>query len=515
MREYEQLRFDKIAETELPARERLFVARYDLYSAPRRAWYKFTPEMDLEKRFNVTGCPTVAFVPRHCNGFTEWCVQGKDPTNDQIEILGCENFKEQCTGVTFWNGEGSLSKWINDKVKSEGEPKISPFLRTYAEQGEWLARRERTTCNTHFRNVYMSQAFPAFAERGFLAMETPKEMQDWFLDFHKRHEKSRRKEFWDAESTQLSYHEVQTSFIDLDRARADKERMANEYIKPIVEKWSNESPLELTSFYGIREYPNKSWLRQHVDRIDTHVLSVTFTIDKRDLKGDEKPWHLQVTDWNGDQVRYVHPPGTMILYESSKLPHGRPEPNQSGVHLGAFMHFKPVNMHGSDAKKWDEIAKVARRNVAIHQDNAHYRSTASVEPKNPVFSEVSYGDNTRWTHLDEEPSEDDVESTQFTVRFKNEADRSMQLYWWEAEGATPVFQGRAWPGAGFDINTYPGHHFFWAEMDSEEPALGGKVVVDPGRTTYAYKTNLSGDSERKPSKWSKFVHDKIQVEQES
>ena len=73
MTEFNELNWDHFAETLLPNRERLFVGRYDTFAAPRRAWYKFTPEMDLEKRLNVERCPQLVFIPPDCNGETEWC----------------------------------------------------------------------------------------------------------------------------------------------------------------------------------------------------------------------------------------------------------------------------------------------------------------------------------------------------------------------------------------------------------------------------------------------------------
>jgi hypothetical protein len=38
---------------------------------------------------------------------------------------------------------------------------------------------------------------------------------------------------------------------------------------------------------------------------------------------EAEAWPLEVTDWNGDNIRYAHPQGTTILYESSKLIHGK------------------------------------------------------------------------------------------------------------------------------------------------------------------------------------------------
>ena len=123
----------------------------------------------------------------------------------------------------------------------------------------------------------------------------------------------------------MSFHETPTTFLDMDLERSAANRLANDHIKPLVEEWSGMPDLELTSFYGIREYSEDAWLRGHIDRIDTHVLSVTISIQKldeegNDLKvGDRDPWPLQGIGYDGKVMRYDHPAGTMVLYESSKI----------------------------------------------------------------------------------------------------------------------------------------------------------------------------------------------------
>ena len=200
------MNYQHAAENKFPSRERLLIAEYDTYSAPKRAWYKFTPEMDLQARFNAKACPSLIFVPRKCNGWTEWCVQGKDPTDDNISIIGCKDFKEQCTGFVMYDaakhGDDWVA-WVKQRVEREGEPKISPFLQTYAEQNRWLREREGTTTNTFLRNAYLSHAFPAFTETGFKAMPTPKPVQEFLDKFLEKYKGHRKVEHWDAASTQV------------------------------------------------------------------------------------------------------------------------------------------------------------------------------------------------------------------------------------------------------------------------------------------------------------------------
>ena len=147
----------------------------------------------------------------------------------------------------------------------------------------------------------------------------------------------------------------------------------------------------MTAFYGMREYPELSVLKNHIDRIDTHVLSVTLSIAKFNTTEESQPWPLEVVQWNGDHVRYHHPAGTMVLYESSKLLHGRPFRNHGGVHLGAFLHFKPAGMHGQHKSEWDTIAKNAKADQTKNTQWMAWKSTASVEPTQAAFTDHNYG----------------------------------------------------------------------------------------------------------------------------
>tara|TARA_B110000977_G_scaffold146838_1_gene186154 strand:- start:680 stop:1006 length:327 start_codon:yes stop_codon:yes gene_type:complete len=91
-------------------------------------------------------------------------------------------------------------------------------------------------------------------------------------------------EGWDIMSqTQMNFHENKTDMVTLDHEASLRDRLANEYLKPLCEEWSEMKPLHLTAFYGIRMYRDGAWLRGHIDRIDTHVISVTISLAKVSL----------------------------------------------------------------------------------------------------------------------------------------------------------------------------------------------------------------------------------------
>jgi len=490
MDKYNHLKWDLIAEQELPPRERLFVARYDMHAAPRRTWYKFIPELDLAARFDVDACPQVVFAPRACNGFNEWCAQGPDPANPAVTVMGCKDFVDQCIGTEKWDGVYDLKAWILARVRREGEPEISPFLRTFKEQGEWIKRRDSTSVDNQMRNLYLSPAFPAFSKTlGFKAMPIPQPFHEWLLEFYQRRLPSRRVETWDSESTQMSFVEVKTAFVDMDIERTAKEEYANKYLKPLVEEWAGVE-VELTSFYGQREYPDRSFLKNHVDRIDTHVLSVTLSISKLDKeKAEAHPWPIEVVDWEGKHVRYNHPAGTMVLYESAKLMHGRPYRNAGGTHLGAFCHFSPVvNVAGNQT--WREAVGAARRYKEDHIEWARYRSTPSVEPDQPKYSKQAYAESTRWKHLGNEAKEEGndegaLANGQIPVTFHNNKGVTLELYWVSSSpDGHLVHQGRAAPGVRLQVQTFPGHRFVWCHKDTQEPLPDSDMVINSARRLF-------------------------------
>ena len=87
----------------------------------------------------------------------------------------------------------------------------------------------------------------------------------------------------------MNGHEVDSYMVTLDWNHQFKDRLANQYVKPLLEEWVG-FPLEFTSFYGIREYYSGHWLRNHIDRIDVLVISATLSLGHFTNDTDEKQW---------------------------------------------------------------------------------------------------------------------------------------------------------------------------------------------------------------------------------
>jgi len=227
--------------------------------------------------------------------------------------------------------------------------------------------------------------------------------------------------------------------------------------------------LELTSFFGMREYYNHHWLRKHIDREDQLVISTTMCVRK---ENNTAHWPLEGVDWNGNKARYTNPEGTMLLYESHKLIHGRPFVNPGGKHVGCFAHFKPKSSvwrsEGANLT-WQEVVDQARERYKRFTRDISYSSMPSEEPEVVEWTSVKYGDGSRWGKT---KSHDDET---FPVKFRNPSSRAVSLYWKDDEG-NKVHQDDIQPGETAERSTFEGHKFFWSELGSEKPIKEFKVT---------------------------------------
>eukprot|EP00483_Globobulimina_turgida_P003708 UN03714 len=163
-----------------------------------------------------------------------------------------------------------------------------------------------------------------------------------------------------------------------------RDGIANQLIKPILEEWVG-FPLVLSSHYGIREYYSGAYLKNHVDRLDVLIISVTSSIahlttdtiineslleEPKNYWNENDSWPLEGVDWKGNNIRYDHKPGTMVLYESAKFIHGRPYrmPGKNYIHVGAFCHFRPADESWAAHKH----AQNGRANINRHSKGVRY-----------------------------------------------------------------------------------------------------------------------------------------------
>lgn len=108
-------------------------------------------------------------------------------------------------------------------------------------------------------------------------------------------------------------------------------------LKPMHEEWCR-FPLVPSACYGIRVYQRGSYLHEHIDKSETHIISSTICVGAR----TEGPWPLSIEDADGERHEVVLEPGEMLFYEGAYLRHGRPYPLQGSYYAGIYLHYRPA-----------------------------------------------------------------------------------------------------------------------------------------------------------------------------
>lgn len=109
--------------------------------------------------------------------------------------------------------------------------------------------------------------------------------------------------------------------------------MLKKRITPIMEEWVGRK-LKYSNQYGVRCYANGSVLLRHVDNPDQLASAILNVVSEV-----AKPWPLMIEAHEPGSRRSVAlEAGKMLLYESYRLPHWRPEPLDGWV-CNLFMHW--------------------------------------------------------------------------------------------------------------------------------------------------------------------------------
>jgi len=142
-------------------------------------------------------------------------------------------------------------------------------------------------------------------------------------------------ENWARGTTYVNHWDSPTYMIPVPKK---VEESIVQYVQPIMERWiGGNTPLVLTSIYGIRVYEEGAILAPHVDRlplVTSCILQVAQEVDE--------DWPLEIIDHSGNAVNITAYPGDMIIYEGHSIIHGRPFPLQGEFYANIFVHFEPI-----------------------------------------------------------------------------------------------------------------------------------------------------------------------------
>lgn len=171
---------------------------------------------------------------------------------------------------------------------------------------------------------------------GFELRRLPTQTYTWL----KRWYDNERTRIEDVESTSGPCMNQRVAPSLVTHITPNKKDILNKELKPILQEWYNgPEAIKLTSIYGIRRYTNGSVLRMHVDTANTHVVSAIINVDQ----SVDKDWPIVILDHDYNEHSVVMKPGDMLLYESAKLLHGRPDVFIGDHYDNIFIHFQPVS----------------------------------------------------------------------------------------------------------------------------------------------------------------------------
>ncbi|CAM9397270.1 unnamed protein product [Chrysoparadoxa australica] len=182
-------------------------------------------------------------------------------------------------------------------------------------------------------NVEQPSTVPHYTAVGYAKMKMPEDLYSSVLTWFRSNLDKKQSEGWENDYVYINFWDTDTDIV---RAGGKLCKDLLRGLQPILQEWSG-IPLMETACYGIRTYHTGAILANHVDRIDTHIISAIVNVDQE----VEEPWPLYVKGHDGKAEAIYMSPGEIVLYESASVIHGRPNALQ-GNYSNIFVHFKPT-----------------------------------------------------------------------------------------------------------------------------------------------------------------------------
>jgi predicted 2-oxoglutarate/Fe(II)-dependent dioxygenase YbiX len=165
---------------------------------------------------------------------------------------------------------------------------------------------------------------------GYAKQAIPPDLFDRIREFLAAHEHLAREEVVEGGYVRNAASRA-SDIVDLSEGLR---REIHTRLRPICETWCGQA-LEPSSVYGIRKYYRGTTLSVHQDRNSLDISAILNI-----AQAVEEPWPL-VLEENGRTHRCFLEAGEMLLYEGTRLPHGRPEPLVGEHYCNVFVHYRP------------------------------------------------------------------------------------------------------------------------------------------------------------------------------
>lgn len=225
----------------------------------------------------------------------------------------------------------SVKAWGNSPPSDERSPAHN-----------FEAEIERTLRNEWKRHQRITRTFSPL---GFKKGRLPNDVFAALSAFYYNNAKNVVREEWKNKGVFVNWWETDVLFVQMPWGM--KKTMQSR-LRIMVEQWAGV-PVEQTVMYGMRQYTQGARLLTHVDRHETHAVSLIVNIAQGNLT---EPWPVEVQD-HADRIHeVVMEPGDVVYYESAKCLHGRNRPmmGPQAYYVNMFTHYKPVQ----EGQWWSE-----------------------------------------------------------------------------------------------------------------------------------------------------------------
>jgi prolyl 4-hydroxylase len=186
------------------------------------------------------------------------------------------------------------------------------------------------------------EKFPLFTREGYRTGKLPYHLREWLSKEWREKRKRRKKEEIDDHTAKyvVAGKKAKHAAYMVELSPEIKQAL-EQFVLERLEEWTGLGSLEHTATYGVREYTDGAVLSSHVDRYETHILSAIIHVGSMNMR---KPWSLEVYNRESPlQSIDFSDECDFVLYESSSLVHGRPEPLEGEIFANLFIHYAPKN----------------------------------------------------------------------------------------------------------------------------------------------------------------------------
>lgn len=178
-----------------------------------------------------------------------------------------------------------------------------------------------------------------FTEKGFFKTKIPEKSWQMIQDVLSKHIHERIPEYSDTHKTDLKgwikseNFEVATDLLSLESFSELKKQVISEMYN-LLSEWSGAKLNPKGILYGIRFYKNGATLKMHVDKKETHHISVNMSVAL-----DGEPWLFDIVDHEGVEHQVLIEPGECVYYESALCLHGRKTSFNGNYYANMYCHF--------------------------------------------------------------------------------------------------------------------------------------------------------------------------------